>query len=63
MTFKKYLQELGEEIVSSDIATVDSKLSKMHKRPDKHLVKGKKCKKHKRVNCEECEAEKYGDEY
>lgn len=52
--FKKFLEE---ETVSGDIATVDSKLDLT--RRNKHLSKGKKCKKHKRVNCEACEQEKF----
>lgn len=52
MKFKKYLKGLAEETTSADIATVDTKLD-MVKRP-KHLEKGKKCKKHKVLNCETC---------
>lgn len=58
MNFKNYLKTLSEEdggsaTTSADIATVDTKLD-MVKRP-KHLDKGHKCKKHKRLNCQECE--------
>lgn len=52
MSFKKYLNDIKEETTSGDIATVDTKLD-MVKRP-KHLEKGKKCKKHGRLNCVEC---------
>lgn len=50
---------LEEETVSGDIETVDSNLG-MSKR-NKHLSKGKKCKKHKRANCVSCEEERYED--
>lgn len=56
MKFKKYLKGLAEETTTADIATVDTKLD-MAKRYEKHAAKGKKCKKHKRVNCPICEAE------
>lgn len=59
MKFKEYLHELSELTTSGDIATVDSKLKHMHRR-DKHLVKGKKCKEHKQLNCEECDNSKWG---
>jgi hypothetical protein len=55
--FKKFLKEIREETTSADIATVDTKLD-LVKRP-KHLEKGKKCVKHKRLNCKECESEKW----
>ena len=54
MKFKKFIQELAEETVAGDIATVDSKLD-FTRRPMKHLQKGKKCKEHKRLNCQECQ--------
>jgi len=57
MKFKKYLNKLKEETTSADIATVDTKLD-LVKRP-KHLEKGKKCKAHKILNCEECTDSKY----
>jgi len=57
--FKKFIKELKEETTSADIATVDTKID-LVKRP-KHLEKGKKCKKHKRFNCAECEHEKWED--
>jgi hypothetical protein len=58
MKYRKYLKSLEEETTSADIATVDTKLD-MVARPQKHLQKGKKCKKHKVLNCEICEQEKY----
>jgi len=58
--FKSYLKKLekdiSEETTSADIATVDNKLD-MVKRYEKKGKKGKKCKAHGRVNCEECSAE------
>jgi len=51
MSFKKFLEE--EEAAgttSGDIATVDTKLGMSRRKQ----VKGKKCKAHKRPNCEEC---------
>jgi hypothetical protein len=60
MKFKKYLRDLAEETTSADIATVDTKLD-MVKRYEKHSQKGKKCKKHKTVNCPICESEKWDD--
>ena len=56
MKFKKYLKGLAEETTSADIATVDNKLD-MVRRYEKHAEKGKKCKKHKRVNCPICAGE------
>ncbi len=56
MKFKNYLKDLAEETTSADIATVDNKLD-MVRRYEKHALKGKKCKKHKRVNCPICAAE------
>jgi hypothetical protein len=56
MKFKNYLKGLAEETTSADIATVDNKLD-MVRRYEKHALKGKKCKKHKRVNCPVCAAE------
>jgi hypothetical protein len=53
--FKKFLKEIREETTSADIATIDTKLD-MVRRP-KHLEKGKRCAKHKRLNCKECESE------
>lgn len=53
MKFKKYLKDLAEETTTADIATVDTKLDMV--RRQKHLEKGKKCKKHKVLNCEQCE--------
>ena len=57
MKFKKFLKGLSEETTSGDIATVDTKLDMT--RRQKHLEKGKKCKKHKQLNCEICEEERY----
>ncbi len=54
--FKRFLKDLEEETLSSDIATVDNKLD-MVRRPlklQKHLQKGKRCKLHKKLNCQEC---------
>jgi len=51
--FRKLLKDIQEETTAADIATVDTKLD-LVKRP-KHLVKGKKCKKHKRLNCKACD--------
>jgi hypothetical protein len=53
MKFGKYLRKLAEETTAADIATVDTKLDMT--RRQKHLEKGKKCKKHKVLNCAECE--------
>lgn len=50
--FKLYLDELKEETVSGDIATVATKMDLVKR--NKHLEKGKKCAKHKRLNCVEC---------
>lgn len=52
---KSFREFLEEETVSGDIATVDTPLV----RRNKHLSKGKKCKKHKKMNCITCEEEKY----
>jgi hypothetical protein len=60
MKFKKFLTALAEETTSGDIASVDTKLD-LVKRKDKHLTKGKRCKEHKLLNCEECTASKYHD--
>lgn len=60
MKFKKYLKGLAEETTSADIATVDNKLD-MVRRYEKHQNKGKKCKAHKKFNCEICENEKDRD--
>lgn len=60
MKFKKFLSALAEETTSGDIASVDTKLD-LVKRPDKHLTKGKRCKEHKLLNCEECAVRKYHD--
>lgn len=60
MKFKKFLTALAEETTSGDIASVDTKLD-LVKRQDKHLAKGKRCKEHKLLNCEECGARKYYD--
>ena len=48
--FKKF----HEEVTSGDIATVDNILGDMTKRKPKRLQKGKKCKKHKKLNCDVC---------
>ena len=48
---------LDEEMTSGDIATVDNKLDT---KPLRHLQKGKKCKKHKRLNCIECTEQSKG---
>mgnify|MGYP003960528081 CR=1 FL=1 len=53
--FRKLLNDIREETAAADIATVDTKLDTV-KRP-KHLEKGKKCKKHKTLNCETCQEE------
>lgn len=56
MNFRKLLKDLQEEVTSGDIATVDSKLGS---KPMRHRDgSGKKCKKHKRLNCEECKKDK-----
>lgn len=60
MKFKKYLAALAEETTSGDIASVDTKLD-LVKRKEKHLAKGKRCKEHKLLNCEECDARKWYD--
>ena len=61
MRFKKYLNDLAEETTAGDIAGVESKLD-THRRPTKHLQKGKKCKKHKRLNCQECQKDNWDDD-
>lgn len=50
--FKLYLDELKEETSSGDIATVANKMDLVKR--NKHLEKGKKCQKHKRLGCTEC---------
>lgn len=63
MNFKKYLKSLAEETTAGDIASIDTKLD-LVKRPEKHLMKGKKCKEHKRLNCMVCSEGKWEeDEY
>jgi len=61
MKFKKYLNSLREETTSGDIATVSTKLD-LVKRSEKHLAKGKKCKEHNILNCEECADKKWSEE-
>ena len=61
MKFRKYLKDITEETTSGDIATVDNKLD-LVRRPEKHLQKGKKCKDHKRLNCQECEESKWEED-
>lgn len=57
MSFKKFLSDIQETTTTGDVAAVDTKLDMVKRpKPQKHLDKGKKCKKHKKVNCEECEA-------
>lgn len=58
MRFKKYLEE---ETTAGDIATVDVKLD-MAQRYERHKEKGKRCKKHKKYDCEICEEQKWDDE-
>lgn len=58
--FRLYLEQKGlyeDEggTTSSDIATVDSKLDIIKR--NKHLDKGKKCKKHGIKNCHKCSDE------
>ncbi len=60
MKLKTYLDSLGlnEEDVgtsASDVATFTGKMD-MIKR-NKYLEKGKRCKKHGKLNCEICEGE------
>lgn len=50
--FKLYLDELKEETSAGDIAAVYTKMDLIKR--NKHLEKGKKCSKHKRLNCSEC---------
>lgn len=52
MGFKKFLKNLEEEMQAADIAGVDTKLDFV--RRDKKRTKGKKCKMHKRYDCQEC---------
>lgn len=52
MSFKDFF---NEETTAGDIASVDTKLDM---RTPKHLSKGKKCRKHKKINCSVCSAEK-----
>lgn len=65
MKFKQYIKKIQEETTSGDIASVDSKLGTTPARRDptelKHLHKGKKCKEHKLLNCEDCMNEHYND--
>lgn len=52
--FRKLLKEirtLSEETTSGDIATVPSVIGS---KPIRRIEKGKKCSKHKRFNCIEC---------
>lgn len=51
--YKGFKDFFNEETTSGDIATVDTKLDL---RTPKHLSKGKKCKKHKKINCSICAA-------
>lgn len=60
MSFREYLRT-NEETTSGDIASVPSKLGTRTRH--KHLEKGKKCKRHKQVNCEVCEEERLGGRY
>lgn len=53
MKFRKFLNAIEEETTSSDIATVANKLD-LNQRHEKHSNKGKKCKNHKKLNCEIC---------
>lgn len=55
MKFKKYLKDLAEETTAADIASVDTKLDMVSRPRNKHLEKGKKCKKHKELDCAICE--------
>ena len=55
--FRAYLNHLGLNeddtgTTSGDIAQVTGKLDMV--RRNKHLEKGKKCKKHNKLNCEIC---------
>lgn len=52
-TFREFLDE---ETTSSDIAAVTTKLD-LSTRHQKHIQKGKKCSKHKKLNCKKCESE------
>jgi len=58
MGFKKFLDNLREETTSADIATVDTKLDMTRRKKGE---KGKKCKVHKRPNCQECLDEQHDD--
>lgn len=53
MDFRTLLKDIQEETTSGDIAIVQSKVGSA---PVKRQ-KGKKCKKHKRINCQECISE------
>lgn len=53
MNFRDLLNDI-KETSSGDIATVDVKLD-LTKRANRQ--NGKKCKKHKRINCLECQSE------
>lgn len=61
MRFKQYIKKIQEETTSADIATVDTKLDMTRRDPSemKHLHKGKKCKLHKQLSCDECMNEHY----
>ena len=50
----KEIQEIKEETTSADIASVDTKLGSG---PFRRMKKGKKCKEHKRFNCDECQSD------
>lgn len=58
MKFKNFLKKIQEETVVGDIASVEKKLD-LTRRHEKHVNNGKKCKAHKRVNCEECVNEEH----
>jgi hypothetical protein len=55
MNFKTYLRE---ETTSADIATVDNRLDRKTDASAKKL-KNKRCKAHKRNNCDECLTDKW----
>jgi len=55
--FRAYLNQIGLNeddlgTTSGDIATVSNKMDLVKR--NKHLEKGKKCKKHNKLNCEIC---------
>jgi hypothetical protein len=61
MDFRTLLDNIKEETVAGDIASVETKIGT---KPLRHRVgSGKRCKKHKTINCQTCLEEYYKDEH